>query len=261
MSNSKFMYFNLVDQATTGLSVVSGGQDSFYPLSNLQQPQACTTFRSTTGQLTSVILIDCGAASLANAFMAVGSSIGTLELTSVTIEANATTDFTTPAFSTTVTDFDYDNNICSHSFTDTTYRYWQITFEGGSSYVEVANVFLGESQSLTNNNIAIGWTFQNVDRSDVSTGRYGQKYIDRINSQKLITASIRLLDKDEFDVINEMYEYCGRTRPVWLIIDPSELILNNKDFFSGYFYFGQRPAFVNDFYALYSTEFVLEEVK
>ncbi len=112
MSNAKFFYFNFITQDETEITASSGGEDSFYPLTNLKHPHALKTFRSSTSG-TSVLVFDFQSAATVDSFLAVGSSLSTLDLTSVTIEANALDSWGSPAFSTTVTDFDYAANFAS----------------------------------------------------------------------------------------------------------------------------------------------------
>lgn len=260
MSNAKFAYFNLVTQAETEISLASGGENPFYPLTNLTHPHALKTYRS-SGSATAVVVFDFQTPATIDTFLSVGSSIGTLDLTDVLIEANATDSWTSPAFSTSVTDFDYQANFASKFFTAETYRYWRLTLTGTAGYVEVGKIFLGSSVSLTNNNVAIGFEFGEDDLSEVVKGRYGQRFVDEITDVTTLKGSLSLLDKDELDTIKGMFDYCGKSRPVWVVTDPGELIVNNKDMLSGYFYFVDRPRFKNDFFGLYSTSFELEEAK
>ncbi len=260
MGNAKFGYFNFVTQDDTETTVRSGGEDPFYPLSNLKHPHALKTFRSTSSA-TSVLVFDMQSAATIDSFLAVGSSIGTLDLTAVTIEANALDTWTSPPFSSTVTDFDYSANFASKFFTAQTYRYWRLTLVGTADYVEVGKIFLGSSVSLTSNNIDIGFEHGQRSLSTTVTGRYGQRFIDTIPGVKTFKGSIGLMTMAEQATIEEMYAYCDVSEPVWLVLDPDELIVTNKDVLSGYFYFAERPSFKSDFFGLYSTSFGLEEAK
>lgn len=259
-ANSKFFYFNLITQEETEVEVSSGGENAFYPVSNLKHPHALKTYRS-SGSATAVLVFDMQSAVTADHFLAVGSSIGTLDLTAVTIEANPLDVWTSPAFSTTVTDFDYAANFASKSFAAQTYRYWRITLVGTAGYVEVGKLFLGSAVQLASNNVAIGFEFGSEDLSEVVKGRYGQRFIDEITDVKQLKAAINLMTTAEQATIMAMWDYCGKKRPLWIIMDPDEAFIANKDVLSGYFYMGERPRFRNDFYGLYSTEFELEEAK
>ena len=110
------------------------------------------------------------------------------------------------------------------------------------------------------NAISYGWQFQRIDRSVVQEGRYGQRYVDRINDQKAISGAFEFLDKDEFETIDSMFQYCGVHTPLWLIVDSDEVIVNNANVYSGYFNLIERPSFTNKAYGLMSTDFSLIEV-
>ena len=259
-SNAKFCYFNLIAQDTTEIAISSGGENPFYPVSNLKHPHALKTFRSSTS-VTSVIVLDFQNIVNVQAFLAIGSSIGTLDLTAVTIEANALDIWTSPAFSYTVTDFDYTENFASAFFATQSYRYWRLTLTGTSGYVEVGKLFLGDVTQFTSNNVSIGFQHGREDLSTVVKGRYGQRFIDVITDLKQFKGSIGLMTLAEQATLAAMYDYLGKSTPFWFVPDPDQLIVDNKDRLSGYYYFTERPQFTNDFFGLYSSQFELEEAK
>ena len=260
MSNAKFCYFNLLVQDETEITVSSGGENPFYPVSNLKHPHALKCFRSSTSD-TSVLVFDFQTAVTFDTFLAVGHRLTSLGITAVTIEANALDSWGSPAFSTTVTDFDYTANFASKYFSAQTYRYVRLTLVGTSGYVEVGKLFLGSAVQLTSNNVSIGFEHGSEDLSTVVKGRYGQRFIDSITDVKTFTGTIGLMTIAEQATIRAMYDYCGKSLPLWFIPDPSEIIISNKDVLSGYYYFTDRPKFTNDFFGLYTTKFSLEEAK
>lgn len=260
MGNAKFCYANLITEDATEITVSSGGEDPFYPVSNLKSPQAVQCYRS-LGSTTAVIVFDFQADVTADTFLAVGNSLNGLDALSITIEANALDIWTSPAFTTTVTDIDVAANFASLFFTAQTYRYWRITVTGSIDYVEVSKWFLGSSLSLVSNNVAIGFEHGSTDISSTEKGRYGQRFIDVITEIKTFKGTIGLMTVAEQAQVAAVYDYCGTTRPLWFIPDPDQLIISNKDALSGYYYFTARPKFTNDFFGLYSTSFELEEGK
>ena len=164
-------------------------------------------------------------------------------ISAVTIEANATNSWGSPAFSTTVTDFDTEENLASVAFGSTqTYRYWRFTFTSSTAPVEVSNIFLGLKTELTNQGIALGWKFTRIDNTEIVVNRYGQKFIDTSTDIKKIEASMTVLNVTEMESMNDVFDYCGNSKPVWVIVDPSETIVNNKDRFAGMYYFKERPG-------------------
>lgn len=261
MGNAKFCYQNYIVDEDTTCTVSSGGEDPFYPVSNLKHPHALKTFRSSSSA-TSILVFDMQSAVTCDTFLAVGSSIGALDLTAVTIEANATDVWSAPAFSTTVSDFDYVENFATKVFSAAqTYRYWRLTLVGTSGYVEVGKLFLGSAVQLESNNITFGFEFGRNDISDIQKGRYGQRFIDEITTVKTFKGAIGLMTQAEQTSVQAIWDYCGTSKPLWFVPDPDETFIANKDRLSGYYYFKDQPAFVNDFFSLYSTEFQLEEAK
>ena len=261
MAHAKFFYFNHLVQDETEVTVASGGENPFYPVSNLKHPHALKTFRSSSSA-TAVIVYDFQTAVTFDSFLALAESVtGNLDLTAVTIEANATDSWGAPAFTTTVTDFDYEEGKASKFFTAQTYRYVRLTLVGTSGYVEVGKLFLGPAVQLESNSLAIGLEFGDDDLSQVSVGRYGQRFVDVITDQGELSGEFQLLTKDEAETMRTMFNYCGKTRPVWLMVDPDEGTWNNKYVMTGYFYFTKRPKFRNEFYGLYSAPIDLIEGK
>jgi hypothetical protein len=259
-TNSKFFFYNLVTQSPTELEVVSGTENAFFPVSNLKSHHTTDMFRTTTDD-DAIVLIDCQTPSDVDSFLICGNSTTNLAVNAITIEGNATSDFSDPAFSISVSDFDFVNGFAHVFFSAQRYRYWRITFAPTSDYVEVSNIFLGTALQLTSNNIALGWEFQNRDLSQSTFSRYGQRYVDKITDQKTVKASIQLMDQAEFESIDEMFQYCGTNKPIWAVIDPSQTFSSDNRL-SGYFFVaGDRPVFSNPFHGLFTTEFNLEEAK
>ncbi len=258
MSNARFAYRNNVTNDATDIQISSGGENPFYPLTNLKDPQACKTFRSTDA--TSVIVFDFGYVANVTCVLALGHSVLGLEFLTCTVEANSHDSWGAPAFSTSLTDIDTEENFASVFFTAKSYRYWRLTFTG-SSYVELGKIFIGDYLELTSNNVAIGFEHGKRDLSTTQKGRYGQRFIDTITDVKGFKGTIGLMTVAEQVSVAEVFNYCGISNPLWFIPDPGEAVISNKDALSGYYYFVERPSFTNDFFGLYSTSFQLEEGK
>ena len=98
----------------------------------------------------------------------------------VTLEANETTDWSSPSLSQVVT-FDEAREVFSHFFTAAErYRYWSILISDQSNanlYVEFGKVVLGEALEL-NRMPANGFQMEREDRSRVKANEYGHEYTD-----------------------------------------------------------------------------------
>ena len=55
----------------------------------------------------------------------------------------------------------------------------------------------------------------------------------------------------------EMTDFCGINKPLWMIVDSEEEIVEEKEMFAGYFYFESRPQVTSPFKSLYNTQFTL----
>lgn len=258
-SNARFAYRNYVMNEGTEVSVSSGGEDPFYPLTNLQDPQICKTFRSTGS--TVVLVFDLQFVANVTCVLGVGHSINGLGFTTCLIEANPLDVWTSPGFSHTMTDIDAGNNFASAFFSAQSFRYWRLTFGGVSDYAEIGKLFIGDYLSFDNNNVAIGFQHGKRDLSTTVKGRYDQRFIDTITDVKTFKGTIGLMTIAEQSDMADVLDYCGTSNPLWFIPDPDQVIVSDKDRLAGYYYLVERPPFTNDFFGLYSVTFDLEEGK
>lgn len=187
----------------------------------------------------------------ANGFLGVGFT------GSLTIEANGTSNFTSPAYSTSLT-FDPQFNL-GFKFLPTkqNYRYWRVTGTG-TDYLELSNIFIGQYIEMEND-MELGWSFQENDRSKTVENRYGQQFTDELNSRKDLNGSHKLLEKEEAELLSVMWDYCGKNKPVWVVMDSEEAISLHAGRYAGLFNFTDRPRIRNNHYALYDTNTTLKE--
>ena len=252
MSFIQFFPTNLVTKDETIITV--NNEDPFYPASNLRHPFTTKTYRTQEGTTTMQIVFDFKTAEEIDSCLIVDNSLdGFGFLSPVTIEANATSNFTSPAFTTTLSPsakFGFGHV----GFATQEYRFWRVTLTS-TEYVELSNIYLGTKVQLTTNNIDFGWSYQNFDRSKFISNRYGQRFVDVINSQKRIRANFNLLNISEAEQIMDMFNEIGKTTPIWCVVDDSETIISDKERFAGYFYMDQRPTFTNSSFGLYDVSF------
>lgn len=264
---NKWFYLNYATLNETTATVSVATANSFYPVSNLKHNHTVKEFRTQDSEATVNVTFDFGVAKTVDSFLMVGNNAtAQLNVSSVQILGNPTDTWATPAYDSgvlTLTPDQLDENFFYKAVTSTSARYWRITFTntgGANNFVGLSNIFLGPATTMSLNAISYGWQFQRIDRSVVQEGRYGQRYVDRINDQKAISGSFEFLNKDEFETIDLMFQYCGVHTPLWLIVDSDEVIVNNANVYSGYFNLIERPSFTNRAYGLMSTDFSLIEV-
>lgn len=260
MAHLKFYSYNWAVQDATDITIDVGDVNPFFPLANIKHDFSTKVYRSQDATLTSKIIFDLKGTVPIDTCIIKGHAIDGLGATSMLIEASGSTDFTTPLLSETLT-IKNDYNLAYKLFTETSARYWRITLTNTGDYVELGNIFLGVGTTLDYNNIGFGWTIQNADLTKETSNRYKQKFFDLLNSFKEIKASYKYLTETELLTLNAIFEYHGKSIPVWLFIDNSGDIIGVDDiaFFGGQFRFKNKPEIVNVAYKLYDLEIELEE--
>ena len=250
----KFYAYNLIDQDITKL--VASENIATHPIDNLKDPRRTKKYRSETNNIS--IVIDLINPQPVDSILLADDPIQGFNFdTPILIEANATDTWGAPAFSTSlVTKNDSFGIAYKELATPENYRFWKLTFTS-SQFVEISTLFLGKRIEFTSTGIDYGWTYQEKDLLKKSSNRYAQEFIDDIGTQKLISASMRYLNKDEFDQASEVIDYNRSVLPFFFRV-PCD-ILNDPDRFSGYFRFRKKPTITNSAPSLYDFPFNLVE--
>lgn len=253
----KFLSSNLIEGAT----ITPSTENAQYPASNLLDHRRTKTFRSTSNS--DNIVIDLGGAESIDHFAIVDNWQNGFGITAITIEANGTDVWTSPAFTTTVT-LDTTFGVGIKAFTSAqSYRFWRIVLTSTLGYCEIANMFLGAASTIATNGVGYNWNYVNRDLSRIQSNRYGQKFIDDIGSQKeLNNLQFQVMDKDEVDVIYAVYDNNRLVKPFFVYMDlESDSLFNNDDRFNGFYYFKNSPSFTNINSGYYNTSLNLIEAK
>lgn len=259
--SSKYMFDNIVSLSTT--AITADFEDSFYPASNISKHRTVDEFRTPTGTTTSNLVIDAKNVRTATDIVIVGNNVtNEMNFNQVTLEGNPTNEWSSPAFSTTISDIDYEENIVFKSFTQQSFRFWRIVASSTSGFVGYSNVYLGDSLSTAGDvrSFNFGWEWGRIDRSIQKEGRYGQLFTDEINDQKTINADIDLMEDVTFYKFRQMVDYIGKTKGFYFIADVTESIIENKEVFAGYFQMVERPSFTNNFAQKYAASISIKEV-
>lgn len=260
MSGQKFFSFNYINQEATTFSVNS--QNSNFPTSNLKDHRSTKVFRTASGVQSLQLVIDIKTTEAINSLIVAGDAINNgLGFTgSITLEGNTTPNFSSPAFSTTLTP-STEYNIGIKTFSDQSYRYWRIVASTTGNYVELSNIFLGKSISLTNQGIDFGWGVDYRDGSEIEQNRYFQYFADRKPTQRTIRASYKLLNKDELTTLLDMFKRHGTTEPIWFyVFDPqTSSDVNDPEEFMIMGRFLDIPTVTNTDPGLYSMSFRIGE--
>lgn len=259
MSCNKFFNFNLVQRDET--EIIASSENAFFPASNLKDTRTTKVFRSLDGEISASIVFDFKTVEQVDSIIVIADSQRGFGFTSMTIEANITSNFDAPLFSTALTpDQAYNFGFKDLSETPQAFRFWRVTVTGSAPYVEIAKIFIGKELGL-GRSISLNWSYENNDRSKYTTNRYGQIFVDKINFQKQLRFTFQNLSVDQFETLSDAFDTNGQFTPFWLILDPDEKFSTNKGRFAGVFHLADVPQFNNPFFRLYNVNVRMLEAK
>lgn len=249
---------NLATASTTTYSLLAGTANSQFPLTNIKHPFTTKVFRSAGNTIE--VMIDTKTSTTKNMFAIVGSSIDGLGFTSISIYGSNTTNFS--ASVQIPIDVNSIYNFGFKKFSDVSFRYWKVSLTGNGSYAEISNIFLGEQFGLTTNTLSIsGFEFFNTDNTKVSRNSYGQEFITTYNKIKTVKGNIDYINREEFDLLNYLYNTHGVREPLWMIYDENDsTAIDGKYIFSGYYKFSKSPGFKAVGGQLWNSALVFKEV-
>lgn len=225
MSGITFLSENLFNLGV--LTVTTGTENAQFPLSNLQQDTTTKKFRSVGN--TVVIEVDLLQIREIDTIALVGDATTNLGVTAVTVKTAVTNDFTgaTPIPIT----LSEAHNIGYEFITPVNHRYVEITLTGTGAYAELSNVFIGKKINLANNAFATAsFKYGYDDQSQSRENRYGQRFIHVLPLVKRLIGRIEYCDKTEQEILDDMFSYHGRHKPIWVIIDPAGDAMNAGEF-------------------------------
>ena len=245
---SYFFAFNEIKNVT------ASSEDPFYPASNLllhptyKEYRAATTTATLVFDMLNIVTID-------SLLLCGNNATADIQVTSLTLEANTTNSWVTPAFTLTheLALDNQINNLVHLSFAQQAFRYWRLTINNPTgNYAGFSNLYLGSKTELA---VDLGYTFSVVSRSDVNQGRYGQRFIDRLPDLRTFSCSMSVMNQIERDALVAMIRQCSTHTPIWMVLNPGESLEE-----AGYFYFDSAPQIENQAYQIYNTSFELTEV-
>lgn len=150
-------------------------------------------------------------------------------LAEIRLEANPTPDFSAPVFST-VLERDERIDVISKGFSAQHYRYWRIVIvdpENANLYVSLGTVVLGQADDVL---VVVenGFQFGINDATTRSRTLYGQGYFDVYPQMKSLQLRFDLMELAESERLIEMFAAVGKSRPVYIELDPLEKALSKE---------------------------------
>lgn len=248
----KFYSSNLVDQST----VTASTENAFFPVQNIQDSRRTKVFRSTTNS--DSVVFDFQEASEFDSIIIVDNPSSGFGISTITLEANATNTWGAPAFSQSVT-YSTEYGIGIVEFTAQTYRFARLVLTSTLGYCELSKVFIGKKIE-TSRGINQGWTYRDSDLSTITENRYGQKFVDLRERQRVFNGSMSNLDQGDMDLIFEIYDDKGISKPFYIQIGCADGISDIRRFTS-MVYLTSIPTITNRFFNNYALSLSMEEAK
>lgn len=242
---------NLVDNA----NITASTTNLLFPISNIKDTRRTKVFRSTTNS--DNLVFDLQETQLIDTVMILADKKGGFGISSVTVEFNATSDFSTPAFSVVVplsTKF----GIGFVEFAQIGYRFARVVMTSTLGYCEVSKIYIGKKLGMTRG-ASFNWTIKDKELSLKQSNRYGQIFTDVIGRQKDLSFAISNFDKDDLDRINNLLDYHGESKPIWLIMG-NELMINDNRRISGAYILDDIPTISNPYFNKYKLSMALKEL-
>lgn len=249
---------NYITNSETAFSIVTGGENAQFPLSNLKHTFTTKVFRSTSDTVS--ILIDTKTTTTKNMFAVAGSTIEGIGFSDIILKGSPTTDFSSsPDITIDVSD---KYNFGFKKFDPVSFRYWRLDLTGTGSYAQLSNIFLGEQFGFDTNTLSIGgFEFYNKDNTKVSKNLYLQEFITTYNKVKTLKGSIDLINREEFDLLNYLFNAHGVSQPMWVIYDEFDSsAIDGRFIFSGYYKWTKSPGFSAIGGQLWNTSLAFQEV-
>lgn len=242
---------NLVDQAVFTATTTN----ALFPTSNLKDPRRSKVYRSTTNS--DNIILDFQETSDINGIFIMPSKRDGFGISTVTVEFNATSNFTSPAYSISVP-LSETLGIGYVSFTTISYRYARIVMTSTLGYCELSKVFIGAEIPLVRS-INFGWTTKDDDLSIITKNRYGQVFADVILRQKSYGFAFKNIDKDDLDLINSMLDRVSTNMPFYIKIGDNTMLADYRRA-SGPVMLDSIPLVTNGAFNKYSLSMAVKEL-
>lgn len=237
--------------------ITSSSVNAQYPVSNLKESLATKKTRS----VGNVHTIDFDFVSSVNVDSFLFNSI---DWETVKIEGNSTANFSAPDYSITLSP-DLGNleyNFLQKEITTEKYRFWRLTFTNsvGASYCDVGKVFIGEKLQVVNEDMNLGWVFEQKDFSKIKTNYQGQRFGDIVpKKQKKVKGSYKYVTISNMRIIQRLGDEHSKVYPLWVVFDDTETVVTDLERNAMYCYMEMIPREKNSRPSLYDFSISLLE--
>jgi hypothetical protein len=253
MSSDCFSIYdvNLIDQSV----ITASTTNAQFPVSNLKDQRRSKVYRSTSN--TDTLIFDFQETSEINGIFIIADKRNGFGVSSVIVDFNPTSNFTTPALSVTLP-FSPKLGMGHVSFTTVAYRFARVRMTSTLGYCEISKMFIGKSIPLTRS-INFGWTIKDEDLSIKTRNRYGQTFTDIITRQKNIGFAIKNADKVDLELINTLLDRVGESKPFYIKLG-NDLMSDDYRRFSGPVILEDIPLQTNASFNKYNMSLTVREL-
>jgi hypothetical protein len=260
---SVIAYENVLDTGNIAIQSCSPSanvaENTFYPISNinLQEPHRC--FKPSESTDTSCVLrLTMGASADVDTFFIIGHPISGLIPTTVTIRTYSDA-FVTLQSTDIFTGFNTNEKMGFGQLSATqTTGHIEIELTAAGGNLALCNMFLGQDIG-TNRGFPTGFRSGKDDKSKFRTGRYGQKFTDKVSVRpKNMNVKFNNTNQTERLLFDAMFDFVGTTENVYIMADTSEA---NAEIWGGVYTIRKYPSTTHPTYRLYSYSSIkFEEV-
>ena len=254
-------YSNLLDDATP---INYSSQQTNFPASNVIEPFRSKAWRSALAQIEDQYLeFDLGYQARPKTAILINEQRGILLSQQATIKVIGSNDgnWTTPEVEVVIP---WDENFIS-KFDDSAFgscRFYRFFFDDPNQvdgYLEVGNLFLGESVQFTSSDVALNWDDTKLDDSDEIESDGGEPWFDTKTQRDRWTFELPLMNKTDKDNLVEIFKTVGRHKPFYLHLDPGLEISSTQSELARYVRFINDLSVVNVFNDAYNVRISVKE--
>jgi hypothetical protein len=151
----------------------------------------------------------------------------------VTLQANPTDVWTSPAYSQVLSFDDDTSQTTLFLTTPQEYRYWRVKIVDTKNpylYVELHKVLIGKGTTISRAP-DIGYSLQHIDATASIINEYGHAYADIYPVRKNLSFEMGTLTDSQVQTLLNSYRRTGKAIPVAVIIDAQEALYNKDDYF------------------------------
>jgi hypothetical protein len=263
MSEFRILDYNYAFDPSVSITATS--EDSNFPASNLARYSRSRVWRSSGIAATERVVFDLQTSDAIDSFALLfnpiqGEGVKFSDTAVLTLKANATNSWATPAVSVTLAiDANYD--VITHFFTSPqSYRYWAVEIQdvgNAFGYVEIAKVILANSTQL-GQLPELGFKDSIQDQSKVSETPYGHRYADTYPSRRSFDFNYAAMTDADIQTLQLIFRRVGSIVPVAVALDPTATLFD-KDRFFLYGFLDNKFQGSNRFYNFFDAGLKLEE--